>query len=85
MDIVEPQRPDSGRHVGIESDCRGRSGTIVINESGGEKDNEINKHERAEAKSQPNTSSDSIVVEERKEQTKETNEKYKRGNGRKRP
>ena len=34
MEIVEPQRPDSGRHVGIEDDCRGRSGTMVINESG---------------------------------------------------
>ena len=70
MDIVEPQRPDSGQHVGIESDCRGRCGTIVINESGEEKDNKINKHERAEAKSQPNTSSESLVVEERREQTK---------------
>ena len=37
MDIVEPQRPDSGRQVGVESDCRGRSGTIVINESGEKK------------------------------------------------
>ena len=55
MDIVEPQRPDSGQHVGIEGDCRGRCGTIVMNESGEEKDNKINKHERAEAKSQPNT------------------------------
>ena len=71
MDIVEPQRPDSGQHVGIESDCRGRCGTIVINESGEEKDNKINKHERAVAKSQPNTSSESLVVEERREQTKE--------------
>ena len=57
MDIVEPQRPDSGQHVGIEGDCRGRSGTIVINESGEEKDDKTNKHERAVAKSQPNTSS----------------------------
>ena len=65
MDIVEPQRPDSGQHVGIESDCRGRCGTIVINESGEEKDNKINKHESAEAKSQPTTSSGSLVVEER--------------------
>ena len=75
MDIVEPQRPDSGQHVGIESDCRGRSGTIVINESGEEKDNKINKHERAEAKSQPNTSSESLVVEERREQTQKIREK----------
>ena len=37
MDIVEPQRPDSSQHVGIESVCRGRCGTIVINESGEEK------------------------------------------------
>ena len=44
MDIVEPQRPDSGRQVGIESDCRGRSGTIVMNESRKEKENEINMH-----------------------------------------
>ena len=56
MDIVEPQRPDSGQHVGIEGDCRGRSGTIVIDESRKEKDNEINEHVRAEAKAQPNTS-----------------------------
>ena len=69
MDIVEPQRLDSGQHVGIEGDCRGRSGTIVINESREEKDNKINKHERAVAKSQPNTSSESLVVEERREQT----------------
>ena len=70
MDIVETQRPNSGQQIGIEGDCRGRSGTIVINESGEEKDDKINKHERAVAKSQPNTSSESIVVEERKEQTK---------------
>ena len=44
-DMVEPRRPDSGQHVGIEGDCRGRSGTIVMNESGEEKDNKINKHE----------------------------------------
>ena len=50
MDIVEPQRPDSGQHVGVEGDCRGRSGAIVINESGEEADNEINKHERANLK-----------------------------------
>ena len=75
MDIIEPQRPDSGQHVGIEGDCRGRSGTIVINESREEKDNKINKHERAVAKSQPNTSSESLVVEERREQTKEIREK----------
>ena len=75
MDIVEPQRPDSGQHVGIEGDCRGRSGTIVINESGEEKENKINKHERAEAKSQPNTSSESLVVEERREQTQKIREK----------
>ena len=50
MDIVEPQRPDSGQHVGIEGDCRGRSGTIVIDESRKEKHNEINEHVRAEAK-----------------------------------
>ena len=49
-DIVEPQRPDSGQHVGIEGDCRGRSGTIVIDESRKEKHNEINEHVRAEAK-----------------------------------
>ena len=75
MDIVEPQRPDSGQHVGIEGDCRGRSGTIVINESREEKDNKINKHERAVAKSQPNTSNESLVVEERREQTKDIREK----------
>ena len=69
MEIVEPQRPDSGRHVGIESDCRGRSGTIVINESRKENDNEINKHARTEAKSQSNTSSASLVVEDGREQT----------------
>ena len=49
MDIIEPQRPDSGQHVGIEGDCRGRSGTIVINEYREEKDNKINKHEHAVA------------------------------------
>ena len=75
MDIVEPQRPDSGQHVRIEGDCRGRSGTIVINESGEEKDNKINKHEHAVAKSHPNTSSESLVVEERREQTREIKEK----------
>ena len=75
MDIVEPQRPDSGQHVGIEGDCRGRSGTIVINESREEKDNKINKHERAVAKSQPNISSESLVVEERREQTQKIREK----------
>ena len=56
MDIVETQRPNSGQQIGIEGDCRGRSGTIVINESRKEKDNEINKHARAEAKPQPNIS-----------------------------
>ena len=55
-DNVEPRRPDSGQHVGIEGDCRGRSGTSVIDESRKEKDNEINEHVRAEAKAQPNTS-----------------------------
>ena len=30
MDVVEPQRPDSGGNDGVESDCRGRSGTGVI-------------------------------------------------------
>ena len=75
MDIIEPQRPDSGQHVGIEGDCRGRSGTIVINESREEKDNKMNEHERAEAKSQPNTSSESLVVEERREQTQKIREK----------
>ena len=75
MDIVETQRPNSGQHIGIEGDCRGRSGTIVINESGEEKDDKMNKHKRAVAQSQPNTSSKSIVVEERKEQTKEIKEK----------
>ena len=47
MDLVETQRPNSGQHIGIEGDCRGRSGTIVINESGEEKDDKINKLERA--------------------------------------
>ena len=75
MDLVETQRPNSGQQIGIEGDCRGRSGTIVINESGEEKDDKMNKHKRAVAKSQPNTSSESIVVEERKEQTKEIKEK----------
>ena len=56
MDIDETQRPNSGQQIGIEGDCRGRSGTIVINESRKEKDNEINKHARAEAKAQPNIS-----------------------------
>ena len=55
-DMVEPRGPDSGQHVGIEGDCRGRSGTSVIDESRKEKDNEINEHVRAEAKAQPNTS-----------------------------
>ena len=49
-DIVEPRRPDSGQYVGTEGDCRGRSGTGVIDESRMEKDNEINEHVRAEAK-----------------------------------
>ena len=71
MDTVEPQRPDSGQHVGIESDWRGRSGTIVINESGEEKDNKISTYERSKTKSQPNNSSESLVVEERREQTNE--------------
>ena len=76
MDVVEPQRPDSGGNDGIESDCRGRSGTIVNNDSGEEKDNKIYEHKRAEAKPQPNTSSrESVVVEERREQTKEIREK----------
>ena len=75
MDTVEPQRPDSSQHVGIESNCRGRCGTNVMNESREEKDNKINKHERAVAKSQPNTSSESLVVEERREQTQKIREK----------
>ena len=57
MDIVEPQRPDSGGQVGIESDYRRRSGTLVINESGTEKDNKIRKHERSKNKCQPYASS----------------------------
>ena len=48
-----------------EGDCRGRSGTIVINESREEKDNKINKLESEEAKSKLNISSGSLVVEER--------------------
>ena len=84
MDVVEPQRPDSGGNDGIESDCRGRSGTIVNSDSGQEKDNKIYKHKRAEAKQQPNTSSrESVVVEERREQAKEIREKKKKGNCRK--
>ena len=47
MDKVEPKRPDSGGQVGIGSDYRRRSGTIVINESGTEKDNKIRTHERS--------------------------------------
>ena len=47
MKIVEPQRPDSGRHVGIQADCRGRSGTMVINESGEGKDNTIYQQKHA--------------------------------------
>ena len=61
MDLVETQRPNSGQQIGIQGDWRGRPGTVVINESGEEKDDKINKLERA---------SDSIVVEESKEQTK---------------
>ena len=49
MDIVETQRPNSGQQIGIEGDCRGRPGTVVINESGEEKDDKINKRERAVA------------------------------------
>ena len=76
MDVVEPQRPDSGGNDGVEGDCRGRSGTIVNSDSGQEKDNKIYKHKRAEAKQQPNTSSrESVVVEERREQAKEIREK----------
>ena len=75
MGLVETQRPNSGQQIGIQGDWRGRPGTVVINESGEEKDDKINKLERAVTQSQPNTNSDSIVVEERKEQTKEINEK----------
>ena len=46
-EIVEPQRPDSGRHVRIQADCRGRSGTMVINESGEGKDNTIYQQKHA--------------------------------------
>ena len=53
--MVEPRGPDSGQHVGIEGDFRGRSGSVGIDESRKEKDNEINEHVRAEGKSQPNT------------------------------
>jgi len=49
MDLVETQRPNSGQQIGIEGDCRGRPGTVVINESGEEKDDKINKRERAVA------------------------------------
>ena len=64
MDLVETQRPNSGQQIGIQGDWRGRPGTVVINESGEEKDDKINEHERAVAKSQPNTSSESFVVDE---------------------
>ena len=57
MDKVEPKRPDSGGQVGIESDYRRRSGTIVINESGTEKDNKIRTHERSKNTCRPYTSS----------------------------
>ena len=57
MDNVEPQRPDSGGQVGIESDYRRRSGTLVINESGTEKDNKIRKHERSKNECRPYASS----------------------------
>ena len=49
MDLVETQRPNSGQQIGIEGDCRGRPGTVVIHESGEEKDDKINKLERAVA------------------------------------
>ena len=32
-DMVEPRGPDSGQHVRIEGDFRGRSGSVVIEES----------------------------------------------------
>ena len=32
-DMVEPRGPDSGQHVGIEGDFRGRSGSVDIDES----------------------------------------------------
>ena len=42
---------------------------------GRKKDNKINIHERSKTKSQPNTSSESLVVEERREQTQKIREK----------
>ena len=39
MDTVEPQRPDSGQHVGIESNCRGRCGPEEEDEK--ERDEEV--------------------------------------------
>ena len=45
--LVETQRPNSGQQIGIQGDWRGRPGTVVINESGEEKDDKINKLEHA--------------------------------------
>ena len=46
MDIIDPQMPDSGQHFQIRSECRRRSGTLVINESKEKKKikNNRNKH-----------------------------------------
>ena len=70
MGLVETQRPNSKQQIGMQGDWRGHPGTVDINKSGEEKDDKIDKLERAVAKSQPNTNSESTVVEERKEQTK---------------
>ena len=51
------------------------SATVVINEASEEKYNKINRNERSEAISQPNTSSEALVVEEGGEQIKERREK----------
>jgi len=45
--LVETQRPNSGQQIGIQGDWRGRPGTVVINESREEKDDKIDKLERA--------------------------------------
>ena len=49
MDLVETQRQNSGQQIGIEGDNRGHPGTVVISESGEEKDDKIKKLERAVA------------------------------------
>ena len=45
MDIIDPQMPDSGQHFQIQSECRRRSGTLVINESKEKKKIKNNRNE----------------------------------------